>query len=263
MTAPESWYATRTMAAIELVAFRPASATEVANALQVHPRTARRLLNRLVQDGYLTRPEGERREYAPTMRLVALAGQIVERAALPEALRSYVGQLHERTGVAAHLAVPSYRHALCLVHCGEDAPEPAPPQLRELVPCHATAAGKALLAHRHPWRASVVSQSLERYTDRTLTTAAAIEREVVRVRERGCAIEDREYRADMRAIAAPVFNAAGQAIAALGVSSALDGLPGERLLLHSATVREVAFAASCALGYEPRSAHATLVASHA
>ena len=154
MSATEAFFVTRTMQAIEVLAFQPCSAPQVAGALKVHPRTARRLLNKLVAEGWLTRSEGRRRIYAPTMRIVALAAQLVERDPLALAARPAVTRLHEETGLTAHLAIPSYRSTLCLVHRagGPD----ARPQLRELVPVHATAAGKVLLAFREPWRADVL-----------------------------------------------------------------------------------------------------------
>jgi IclR family KDG regulon transcriptional repressor len=260
MTAPESWYATRTMGAIELLAFGPLSAPEVAHGLQVHPRTARRLLNRLVAEGYLTRTEGERRIYAPTMRIVALAGQIVERSTLAQEALPYVEQLHEETGSAAHLDVPSYRSVLCLAHQSGEAV--TRPQLRELVPCHCTAAGKALLAHREPWRQSILSRPLERHTDRTLVEPDALLREAGKVRDRGFAIEDREYRPDLRGIAAPVFDGTGEAVAALGISGPAEDLPGDQLLRFAIVVRGSAARLSRALGHEPCQVEDELAASH-
>src|SRR3954471_17335141 len=100
------------MQALEVLAFQPLSAPQVAAALQVHPRTARRLLNRLRDEGYLSRTEDERRLYAPTMRLVALAGQIVVRARIAERAVPVIAALHAETGAFAHLAIPSYRSVL-------------------------------------------------------------------------------------------------------------------------------------------------------
>src|SRR3954470_1992422 len=104
------------MQALEVLAFQPLSAPQVAAALQVHPRTARRLLTRLHDEGYLSRSEDSRRLYAPTMRVVALAGQIVERSRLAERAVPLVAALYAETGAVAHLAIPSYRSVLCVVH---------------------------------------------------------------------------------------------------------------------------------------------------
>jgi DNA-binding IclR family transcriptional regulator len=206
------------MQAIELLAFQPATATQIAEALGVHPGTSRRLLNRLVADGWLSTSGGHRKVYAPTLRIVALAANLAERDPLGMLARPIVTRLHEGTGLAAHLSRPSYRSALCLVHRagGPD----ARPQLRELVPAHAAAAGKVLLAHRDPWRASVLSAPLDAITPRTITEPAAVEREALLTRERGYAVEDGELDIGVRGVAVPVRAPDGGVFASLALSGA-------------------------------------------
>ena len=236
MSATEAFFVTRTMQAIEVLAFQPCSAPQVAGALQVHPRTARRLLNKLVAEGWLTRSEGRRRIYAPTMRIVALAAQLAERDPLALAARPAVTRLHEETGLTAHLAIPSYRSTLCLVHRagGPD----ARPQVRELVPAHATAAGKLLLAFRDPWRTDVLGRALEPVTARTLVDPAEFAAEAARIAVRGHAVEDGEFLPGLRGVAVPVRDSAGAVPASLAVTGpdaelALELVDGLIELLHA------------------------------
>ncbi len=216
MMSAEAFFVSRTLQAMEVLAFRPSSAPEVAGALQVHPRTARRLLNRLVADGWATRSDGRRRIYAPTMRIVALAAQLAERDPMAVAAAPVVGRLHEETGAAAHLAIPSYQSALCLVHRAGGAD--TRPQLRELVPAHATAAGKVLLAFRDTWRESVLAGELDRPTERTITAPDDLLAELEAIRERGHALEDEEFLPGVRGVAVPVRGANGDVAAALALS---------------------------------------------
>lgn len=216
MSATDAFFVSRTMQAMEVLAFQPSSAPQVAGALRVHPRTARRLLNRLVHDGWVTRTEGQRRTYAPTMRIVALAAHLAERDPLALAAQPVVGRLHAETGAVVHLLIPSYRSALCLVHRagGDD----LRPQMRELVPAHATAGGKVLLTHRDAWRESVLELPLERVTDRTIDDADALRAEAARVVERGYALEDSELVPGLRGVAVPVRGPEGDVPAALACS---------------------------------------------
>jgi DNA-binding IclR family transcriptional regulator len=216
VSASEAFFVTRTMQAMEVLAFQPCSAPQVAGVLRVHPRTARRLLNKLVAEGWLTRSEGRRRIYAPTMRIVALGAQLAARDPLALAARPAVTRLHEETGLTAHLAIPSYRSTLCLVHRagGPD----ARPQLRELVPVHATAAGKVLLAFREPWRLDVLSRPLEAVTSRTLVDPEELAAETARVAERGYSVDDEEFLPRLRGVAVPVRDASGAVPASLAVA---------------------------------------------
>ena len=244
MTA-EAFAVGRALQAIELLSFQPASAPQLAGALRIHPRTARRLLNRLVADGWLTRSLGRERTYAPTMRIVALAAQLAEGAALPRLATPVVERLHAETGAAAHLAVPCYRSVLCLVHRGGG--RDLPPGLRELMPCHATAAGKALLADRHAWRASVLAQPLAARTPATLTDPGRLEADLAAARARGYAIEDAEHVRGVRGVAAPVRAPGGEAVAAVAVTGPAVRLGGGELERLGAAVAERAAGLTAAL----------------
>ena len=213
---PESLFAARTMQALELLALEPRSAPQVAEALQVHPRTARRLLTRLADEGWLARGAGPRRAYAPTLRVVALAGPVLERCRIAQAARPVVEALRDELGGTAHLMVPSHRWALCVLHAEEG--RPARPALRELAPAHATAAGKALLAQRAAWRESVLAAPLDRLTARTLTDPSELRAALGAACRRGYVTEDGEWRPGRRAVAAPVFGTAGEVVAALEAS---------------------------------------------
>jgi DNA-binding IclR family transcriptional regulator len=230
MAPVDSFFVTRTLQAIEVLAFQPASAPQVAEALRVDARTARRLLNRLADDGWVVRIDGRVRMYTLSLRLVALASQFVERAPLTHVAASVVRSLHERTGGVAYVTVPSYRSVLCLAHrAGEGRSRP---HTGELIPAHATAAGKVLLAHRGPWRESVLERPLERVTERTVVDPDAVRSECDLALEQGFAFEDGEYGVGLQSIAAPVRGGSGGVMAAVGlagppeldVSSQLDAV---------------------------------------
>lgn len=91
----ECWFVVRTLQALELLAAGPRTATEVAEATNIHERTARRMLNRLVGEGYLERTDGLPRLYAPAPRTLAIAERMVEHA------RSHAQPTSSTYGVAA------------------------------------------------------------------------------------------------------------------------------------------------------------------
>jgi DNA-binding IclR family transcriptional regulator len=214
-------------------------------------RTARRVLKRLESEGYVALTEDRRRRYRPTMRVVALAGLVVERAELTALAVPHVIALRDELGEDCHLCVPSHLFALCLVHAPAGRSDTPRPQLRELVPCHCTAAGKALLAWRDQWRETVLTQRLEAFTDRTTVGPEALRRELARTVVRGYAVEDREYEPDTRGVAAPVFDDSGDALAAIAVAAPVEGLPAERYGEIGSAVTGAAAALSEQLGFEP------------
>jgi DNA-binding IclR family transcriptional regulator len=230
MATVDSFFVIRTMQALEVIAFQPSSAPQVAEVLRVDARTARRLLNRLTAEGWLVRSEGRVRTYTLSLRLVALASHFLERTPMTKAATTVVRDLHQRTGGVACVVIPSYRAVLALAQCAAD--HASRPHARELIPAHAMAGGKLLLAYRAPWRESVLELPLERLTDRTIVDPDALRDECRLTLERGHGFDDGEYLEGIHSIAAPVPAASGDVMAAvtlsgpreLGVAAMLDVL---------------------------------------
>lgn len=71
-----NYYARHSVRALEALALRPTSAPQLASTLQIHPRTARKLLLRLMHDGWVEMCEGRRTRptyYRTTDRLLVVA----------------------------------------------------------------------------------------------------------------------------------------------------------------------------------------------
>jgi DNA-binding IclR family transcriptional regulator len=140
----------RGLALLELLAFGPQTAPASAAALGFDARTARRLLRGLAADRWV-QPAGDRR-WEPTLRLAAVAAQLLERSPLVRAAGPVLRGLGLRAGGPVELSVPSYGSVMTVLRA--DRGELLP--LRRLAPAAGCAPGRVLLAHRPQWRASVL-----------------------------------------------------------------------------------------------------------
>jgi DNA-binding IclR family transcriptional regulator len=131
------------MRVLELLVIAPMSVPQLAEALGAHPRTVRRVVEQLVEEEYLMRGDDRRHRYRPTMRLVALAGQVLHNSALVQRARPYVALAHPRTGARAELVMPSYQSVLYVLRCDAEG-DVSGPAVQELVPAHCCAGGKVL-----------------------------------------------------------------------------------------------------------------------
>jgi DNA-binding IclR family transcriptional regulator len=99
-------------------------------------------------------------------------------------------------------------------------------EVGEVLPLHATALGKAVLAFLgEAVAADLVSGGLPKLTGHTLATPAALRRELEATRERGYALEREEAVLGEAGVAAPIFDRRAEPIGAVGVAG-----PRERLL---------------------------------
>jgi DNA-binding IclR family transcriptional regulator len=122
-----------------------------------------------------------------------------------------------------------------------------------LLPSHATAMGKVLLAAYRYVAAELSDEDLAGYTPATITARAALEAELRAVSERGWADDREELVVGEASLAAPIEDRRGVIVGAIGISG-----PVERLMANGASrtdlvsfVREAARAVSRDLGAIP------------
>jgi DNA-binding IclR family transcriptional regulator len=122
-----------------------------------------------------------------------------------------------------------------------------------LLPAHASALGKILLAHHAYAAAELARQGLESFTPATITDPEALERELERVRKRGWAADIGELVNGEVSCAAPILDRRGVTVGAMGVSGPPDRLLAARQPRGDvvAFVREAARAVSRELGAIP------------
>jgi DNA-binding IclR family transcriptional regulator len=122
-------------------------------------------------------------------------------------------------------------------------------------PAYCTAEGQAILAFQPADVVSrVIRDGLTARTPQTVTDAAALQKVLDGVRQRGCAVEDEESELGMRCIAAPIRNDGGEVIAAIGIAGPVSRLSRKALAGFTPHVIETAAAISARLGYRVRAA---------
>jgi len=223
------------------------SVSEVARQLAMPRTTAFRVLRTLCAEGLLEEVAGRYRAGAGLLRLGLLALGSVQVHALAEPI---LHDLAQTTGETAHLAMPC--NAQMLIMQVADSPHPirVASQPGTLVSMHCAATGKALLAALPPGRSAELlgGISLERRTEHTITTVAALELELETIRRQGYAVDDEEYHEGVRCLAAAVYDARGEAVAALGITATATRFVKRRIPAVARDVRRATDSLSAALG---------------
>ena len=192
---------------------RPLGVSEVGRALGLPKSTVHRMLSALVRRGFVERDAGGR--CRPGMALVALGVGVLEREPVVVAARPVLDREAELLGETLFLAGARGGHLLVLDKQEGTGFLRAAPRIGAEVPLHATAVGKLYLAFDPD--AVEWTEPLERFTPRTRTEGAAIERELARVRARGFAENREEWIPGLFGVAAPV-RSGERLVAALAVA---------------------------------------------
>lgn len=109
-------------------------------------------------------------------------------------------------------------------------------------PIHATAMGKAILAHEPPPEMKTVIDQLqfERITERTITDKRKFVRELDQVRQRGYAIDDEEIVIGAKCVAVPIFHANGRPEGAMSISGAAHRYTAEGVTEMARDMKRIA-----------------------
>ena len=126
-------------------------------------------------------------------------------------------------------------------------------EVGSLVPAHASALGKAVLAHHRYVATELESEPLASYTSATVTDVYRLNQELEEVSERGWASEVGELYQGTASIAAPIEDRRRVAVGAIGISGSIERLcDGQRpRAVLTGYVMESARAVSRELGAVP------------
>lgn len=210
----------RAISVLEILARRgPTRVTEVADELGVHKSTAFRLLGALEARG-LVEQDGERGRYQLGFGIVRLAGAVTARMDLSRCARPICERLAGQLGETINVAVARDHFAVNIDQVQGPAAVSAQNWVGRATPLHATSSGKILLVWLpRTQRAELLRAAGQaRFTPATLTTRAALERDLDAARSAGFAQTLEEYEVGLNAIAAPVRDGRGDVVAAVSAS---------------------------------------------
>jgi DNA-binding IclR family transcriptional regulator len=209
--------------------------------------TTHRTAGALIRLGWLEKP-GDR--YRIGNRLFEIASLAPIRLELREAVLPFLQDLHQATKITVQLGVLDGSQILVVEKITGHRAMPMLSQTGGMIPAHCSALGRAILAYSEPALVdSVLAGPLAARTPRTLTSPAAIMRELATVPERGWAYDREEGNIGVSCVAAPIFGPLGDVAAAVSVTGPSQLVRADRM---GPAVRMAAAAASRAYTSRPR-----------
>jgi DNA-binding IclR family transcriptional regulator len=234
---------------LELLGERPLRAAEIGLRLGLHRSTVFRLLSNLERWGYVRRNPADG-SHALGLRLFELGSRAVQDEIPVYRLRGGLADLAETTGHTAQLWIRSGREAVCLDQVEPQRDVRVTGQIGRRLPLNCGAVSKVLLAFAPlAQREQFLARPLPRLSPGSVTDPAALRTELARIRVEGCAITDGELRASSKAVAAPVFNAAGEVVLAVCILALAAEIDAGNIAEVTAAVVEAGRRLSAELGY--------------
>ena len=192
---------------------------DVAQALGLARSNAHRTLQTLVECGWAVQNR-DNASYRASLRLFEL-GTLVEAASDTRGLvRPHLAALAQASGETIHLTVLEGAQVVYLDKFDSPLPVAAYSRIGGRAPAHCVASGKALLAaqaHDHQDLHELLGD-MQAHTPHSITDARALQADLQRACLRGWAENREEWRLGVCGVGAPVFDARGLPVAAVGMS---------------------------------------------
>ena len=192
---------------------------DLSEAVGVGKTVTARLVSSLEQFGYL-RQNPATRKYRLGMKLVYLGSLVQDRKEIVQLVEPCLRLLSREFQVSAHLAVQERYGSLVMSKVSMGPMVYMDSRVGNTLPLHASATGKCLLAFggEQGVEQYVRNCELTRYTDMTITTPAALRKELREIQTRGYAVDNEESIIGLTCVAVPLLDARGHLVAAISLS---------------------------------------------
>ena len=223
--------------------------TLLAKRLHLAKSTVHRLASTLVGEGFLEQnPSSER--YRLGLSLFALGTLVRRRMDVSREALPFLHELRDRTGESVHLAVIEGAEIMYLFNLESQQAIGVRSYLGLRKPAFCTSEGRSLLAFSSPAVLSrIIKKGLTAHTHKTITEPAALHKLLAEVKLKGHAVDDGESEEGMRGLAAPVRDASGVVIAAVGLAGPVSRLSKKSLRSFTPWVIAAADGISARLGH--------------
>jgi len=224
--------------------------TELARRINLHKSTVHRMLNTLLDMGYVEQ-NASSEKYRLGMKLLFLGGAILERMDIRHEAQDLIQELSERVNETVHLVVPDGYAAVYIDKIDSNKTIRMYSQIGRLAPLHASAVGKAILAFSDDkFIKEVLKRDLVKFTANTITEPGKLLEHLKKIREQGFSLDDEENEEGIRCIGAPIFDYRGKVIGAISVSGPTVTVTQEKINSIAESVMECAKKISHRMGWK-------------
>jgi IclR family acetate operon transcriptional repressor len=223
---------TRSLRILEAVAqHQPVTVGELTKLFGLPKSTVQRTLVTLAEAGWLRANRKDTTRWEIGARVLAVRPAALQGSSLFAAAREPMVRLRDAVNETIHLSVPDALQCMVVVDrvdCSHAVRTFH--TVGDTSPLHATATGRAVLAHLPKQDVEeLITQGLERYSDTTPTDPDELRAELDRIRTDGYAVNRNQYRPDVCAIAAPVLDEEGTPLATVAISMPDSRYDADRL----------------------------------
>ncbi|UCF92534.1 MAG: IclR family transcriptional regulator [Desulfobacterales bacterium] len=231
---------------------RSISVPEIVARLGLPRTTAHELVQTLLASGYLTQVEDQSYRFTLGFRVFELGSAYAGQFDLAAEGQKVALKVSKTCDETVQMAIRDGTEAVFIAKVDSARTVRLVSAVGSRLPAHCTAVGKMLLSVLSDEELLALYPDAERLPGMTVNSITSLKRlryELAEIRKHGLAYDDCESNADVRCVAAPIYNHNGKMVAAMSISVPIMRMSASRQEELAALVRRGAEDLSRRLGY--------------
>ena len=232
----------KAMRLLDLVASsnRPMTLAEISAQTGWPKSTVHGLLSTMRE--FSTVAQDEEGRYMLGIRLFEYGCTLSNSWTIIETAKPFIQHISYETGEAVFLSILDRGEVITLDRADNRTGLHTAAEMGCRLPAHCTSQGKLFLAYmpEHERKSILGRTELKAYTPLTITTPEALQKELLKIRAQGYAIENGEYKTGLRSVSAPIFDKNGTVPYAIGIIGMFRQIESEQFSRATSVVLETA-----------------------
>lgn len=232
----------RVFSIIEFLSHNPQgiSLSQICTHTNLPKGTASRMLSALIQLGYAFQDVNSKK-YCLTMKMFDVGSRVIGAQNILSVSKPYLDRLAESVHEAVHLVS---RVGDEVVYIYKEEASSSIVRMASCVglhnPMYCTGVGKSILAFLDDREISEIwsRTNIIRFTENTITEFDDLMAEISKIRENGYALDNQEHEANVRCVAAPIFQMNATPIAAISISASAENLTDDVIMQYIPLLKE-------------------------
>ncbi len=239
----------RAMNILELILKNePIGVTDLSEITKIHKSTVYRILNTLVQLGYVS--QNNDGKYHTGLKLFEIGSKAINGLDLRQTASPYLKELQKKTGETIHLGVLDDTDIIYIDKVESDKTIRMHSNIGKRSYVHSTSLGKVILAYssKNIIEKIITEKGLPKMAINTITNPDEFRKRLKLVNYQGFALDEEENEIGIRCIAGPIFNYRGEITAAFSISGPSIRVTKEKIMEYKDLVKFYSKKISIALG---------------
>jgi len=224
--------------------------TEISKNLNIYKSNVYNILTTLVERGFVIK-DSKTDKYKLGIKFFELGSVVIKNMDLRKIAHPHIEKLSKEFNETVHLGVLDKGRVISIER--EESGQSLSPRIfiGKRAPLHCTAVGKAIMAYLSEDKVSLIvkEKGLEKYTENTITDREKLEKEFLKIRKQGYAVDNMEHEEGVRCVAGPIRDYTGKVIASMSVSGPAFRINGNNIPNIAKKVKEYCDCISEEMGY--------------